>query len=272
MRAPAVSGRFYPGSGPELAQNVRALLDAADPHAPPARLKAAVAPHAGFVYSGLTAAHVFRRAIIPASVVIVAPNHTGVAHAPGGASLWESGAWATPLGDVSIDEHLAALIAGACDLVAPDHSAHTSEHAVEVMLPFLQTLNPAARIVPIVLSWDDWDRSARLGEALADVVSKSREPVLLLASSDLNHYEPASVGEIKDAHVLQCVQALDGKEVLARCRRERISMCGRAPVATICAAARVLGATKAELVDYRHSGWVTGDEASVVGYGGLVIP
>ncbi|HEY6852868.1 MAG TPA: AmmeMemoRadiSam system protein B [Gemmatimonadales bacterium] len=272
MRAPAVSGRFYPGSGPELAQNVRALLDAADPHAPPARLKAAVAPHAGFVYSGLTAAHVFRRATIPASVVILAPNHTGAAQAPGGASLWESGAWATPLGEVSIDEHLAALIAGACDLVAPDHAAHTSEHAVEVMLPFLQTLRPTVRIVPIVLSWDDWDRSARLGEALANVVSKSPEPVLLLASSDLNHYEPASVGEIKDAHVLQVVQTLDGKEVLARCRRERISMCGRAPVATVCAAARALGATKAELVDYRHSGWVTGDEASVVGYGGLVIP
>lgn len=271
MRAPAVSGRFYPGTAAELGQNVRALLEAADPHAPPAPLKAAIAPHAGLVYSGLTAAHVFRRAIIPRSVVILAPNHTGVSQAPGGASLWERGAWATPLGEVSVDEHLAALIAAACDLVAPDHSAHENEHAAEVMLPFLQTLNPAARIVPIVLSWDDWERSARLGEALADVVRRAGEPVLLLASSDLNHYEPASVGEIKDAHVLQCVQALDGKEVLARCRREHISMCGRAPVATICAAAQALGAVQAELVDYRHSGWVTGDESSVVGYGGLVI-
>lgn len=272
VRAPAVSGRFYPGTAAELAKTIRGLLDAAEPHAPAAPLKAAIAPHAGYVYSGLTAAHVFRRAIIPTSVVILAPNHTGASHAPGGASLWESGAWATPLGEVSVDERLAAQITAACDLVAPDHSAHVSEHAVEVLVPFIQTLNPDARIVPIVLSWDDWDRSARLGEALADVVRRSTEPVLLLASSDLNHYEPASVGEIKDAHVLQCVQALDGQEVLARCRRERISMCGRAPVATICAAARALGATKAELVDYRHSGSVTGDESSVVGYGGLVIP
>jgi AmmeMemoRadiSam system protein B len=272
VRAPAVSGRFYPGTAAELAKTIRGLLDAAEPHAPPAPLKAAIAPHAGYVYSGLTAAHVFRRAVIPATVVILAPNHTGASHAPGGASLWETGAWATPLGEVSVDERLAAQITAACDLVAPDHSAHVSEHAVEVLVPFLQTLNPAVRIVPIVLSWDDWDRSARLGEALADVVRRSAEPVLLLASSDLNHYEPASVGEIKDAHILQVIQALDGEEVLARCRRERISMCGRAPVATICAAARALGATKAELVDYRHSGSVTGDESSVVGYGGLVIP
>lgn len=271
MRAPAVSGHFYPGTAAALAKTIRGLLDAAEPHAPPARLKAAIAPHAGYVYSGLTAAHVFRRTIIPATVVILAPNHTGAAHAAGGASLWETGAWATPLGEVSVDERLAAQITAACDLVAPDHSAHVSEHAVEVLVPFIQTLNPDARIVPIVLSWDDWDRSARLGEALADVVRRSAEPVLLLASSDLNHYEAASVGEIKDAHVLQAVQALDGEEVLALCRRERISMCGRAPVATICAAARALGATKAELVDYRHSGSVTGDESSVVGYGGLVI-
>ena len=271
MRAPAVSGRFYPDTRAELGRTVRALLDAADPAAPPAALRAAIAPHAGYVYSGVTAAHVFRRALIPSTVVIVAPNHTGASHAPGGASLWETGAWATPLGEVAVDEHFAALLTAACDLVAPDHSAHVSEHAVEVELPFLQTLRPDVRIVPLVLSWDDWERSAELGAALADLVRRAKEPVLLLASSDLNHYEAASVGEIKDAHVLQPIQSLDGREVLARCRRERISMCGRAPVATICAAARALGAATAELVDYRHSGWVTGDEASVVGYGGLVI-
>ena len=272
MRAPAVSGRFYPGTAAALAQDVRALLDAAEPAAPPAALKAAVAPHAGYVYSGVTAAHVFRRAVIPATVVILAPNHTGVSRAAGGASLWATGGWATPLGEVSVDERFAALLTAACDLVSADNSAHVSEHAVEVMLPFLQIANPAARIVPLVLSWDDWDRSAQLGEALAALVRRASEPVLLLASSDLNHYEPASVGEIKDAHVLQAIQALDGKEVLARCRRERISMCGRAPVAAVCAAARALGASKAELIDYRHSGWVTGDESSVVGYGGLVTP
>ncbi len=271
MRAPAVSGRFYPESAAELRRLVRALLDAAEPAAPPATLRAAIVPHAGLVYSGVTAAHVFRRAVIPATVVIVAPNHTGAGAAPGGASLWEKGAWATPLGPVAVDERFAAALVAACDLVSPDRAAHVSEHAVEVELPFLQTLRPDVRIVPLVLSWDDWERSARLGEALADLVRRAPEPVLLLASSDLNHYEPASVGEIKDAHVLQAVQSLDGREILARCRRERISMCGRAAVATICAAAQALGAAKAELVDYRHSGWVTGDEASVVGYGGLVI-
>ena len=111
-----------------------------------------------------------------------------------------------------------------------------------------------------------------LGAALAGLVKIATEPVLLLASSDLNHYEAAAVGELKDAQALAAVQALDGAELLDRCRREHISMCGRAPAATVLAAARVLGATRADVVDYRHSGWVTGDESAVVGYAGVVIP
>lgn len=231
-----------------------------------------MAPHAGYVYSGITAAHVFRRLALPRLVVILAPNHTGVCRAPGGASLWDAGAFRTPLGEVPVDDALAAALAAASPLVGVDREAHQREHAVEVELPFLQTLQPDARIVPLVLAWDDWPSARALGEALAQLVARWAEPVLLLASSDLNHYEPAAVSEAKDARALEAVQALDGEELLARCRRERISMCGRAPTATVLAAARALGATRAEVVDHRHSGWVTGDDAAVVGYGGVVIP
>jgi len=272
VRAPAVSGRFYPGTRGELERAVRELLDAVRPVAHPAAARAAVVPHAGFVYSGLTAAHVFARLRLPRVVVILAPNHTGVTRAPGGASLWETGAFATPLGDVPVDESLARAILDAGPPVAIDHEAHRGEHAIEVELPFLVTLRPDARIVPLVLAFDDWASARRLGENLAGVVARWAEPVLLLASSDLNHYEPASVSELKDAQALAAVTALDGGELLARCRRERISMCGRAPAAAVCAAARALGATSADVVDYRHSGWVTGDESQVVGYGGVVIP
>lgn len=251
---------------------MRSLLDPLKPIAHPAAARACVAPHAGYVYSGVTAAHVFARIQLPRLVVILAPNHTGLCHAPGGASLWEEGAFATPLGEVPVAADLAEAVRAASPLVGTDHAAHEQEHAVEVELPFLQVRRNDVAIVPIVLAWDDWERARDLGEAIGRVVRAWSEPVLLLASSDLNHYESGSVTELKDAQALEAIRALDGAELLRRCRVERISMCGRAPVAATLAAARQLGATRAEVVDYRHSGWVTGDEARVVGYGGVVIP
>ena len=273
MRAPAVSGRFYPGTRAELADTVARLLAEAGADAPPpAPFRAVIAPHAGYVYSGPTAARVFARIAVPPVVVILAPNHTGVCRAPGGASLWEAGAFRTPLGDIAVDEPFAASLREASHLVGVDHDAHSAEHAVEVELPFLQMLRDDVRIVPLVLAWDAWEPARSLGEALARLVRATAEPVLLLASSDLNHYEPAAVSEQKDARALEAVTALDGAELLARCKRERISMCGRAPAAAVLAAARALGAARADVVDYRHSGWVSGDDSQVVGYGGVVIP
>ncbi len=270
-RAPAVSGRFYPGTPAELERAVRDLL-ASGGAAPPLAARAAVAPHAGYVYSGLTAAHVFARVEVPPVVVILAPNHTGVCRARGGVSLWEAGAFRTPLGDVPVDEGFARALLEASPLVGPDHAAHDGEHAVEVELPFLQVRRADVRIVPLVLAWDAWEGCSQLAEALARLVARWPEPVLLLASSDLNHYEPATTSERKDRRALDAVSALDGAELLARCRRERISMCGRAPAATAIAAARLLGAARGEVVHYSHSGLVTGDDDAVVGYGGVLIP
>ncbi len=273
-----MSGRFYPGARAELAAAVTGLLAAARADlgtSAPAPVRAVMAPHAGYVYSGPTAAAVFARVALPALVVILAPNHTGVCRAPGGASLWEEGAFRTPLGDVPVDATCAAALRAASPLVGVDHEAHRAEHAVEVLLPFLQVLRSDARIVPLVLAWDRWEPAHQLGTALARVVVEAKEPVLLLASSDLNHYEPAAVTAQKDARALEAVKALDGAELLARCRRERISMCGRGPAAVVIAAARALGATRADVVDYRHSGWVSPgvtDDSQVVGYGGVLIP
>jgi AmmeMemoRadiSam system protein B len=272
VRRPAVAGRFYAATADAVEREVRSLLDPLKPIAHPAAARACVAPHAGYVYSGLTAAHVFARIQLPRLVVILAPNHTGLCHAPGGVSLWEDGAFATPLGEVPVAADLAEAVRAASPLVGADHAAHEQEHAVEVELPFLQVRRSDVAIVPLVLAWDDWERARELGEAIARVVRAWSEPVLLLASSDLNHYESGSVTELKDAQALEAIRAMDGAELLRRCRVERISMCGRAPVAATLAAARQLGGTRAEVVDYRHSGWVTGDEARVVGYGGVVIP
>lgn len=266
-----MSGRFYPGTESELERTVHALL-AAVPDAPAAPARAAVAPHAGYVYSGLTAAHVFARLAVPPVVVILAPNHTGVCRAPGGVSLWEGGSFRTPLGDVTVDERFGAALLEASPLVGIDHAAHAQEHAVEVELPFLQVRRADVRIVPLVLVWDAWEGCRALGEALAALVGRWSEGVLLLASSDLNHYEPAAVSEPKDRRALDAIAALDGEGLLRRCRGERISMCGRAPTATVLAAGRALGAARADVVHYSHSGMVTGEVDAVVGYGGVIIP
>jgi len=271
VRAPAVSGRFYPGTPAELERALKNLMSPLGPIAHPAACRAAIVPHAGYLYSGVTAAHAFARIRIPPIVIIVAPNHTGLSRAPGGASLWECGTFETPIGEVRVDEETSKAVLEACELVAVDHLAHRDEHSIEVEVPFIRFLAPQSRIVPLVLSWDDWKSCRALGEALAQVVRASREPVLLLASSDLSHHEPANTAELKDAQALGAVQKLDGEELLRRCHREGITMCGRAPVATVLAAARQLGASRAEVVDYRNSGWVTLDESSVVGYAGVVI-
>jgi AmmeMemoRadiSam system protein B len=280
VRPPAVSGRFYAADPAELRATVATLLAdgrrdlGVQPIGPSAHPPIAViAPHAGYIYSGPTAARAFARVTIPGLVVILAPNHTGICEAKSGVSLWEEGAFHTPLGDVPVDADTAQALREISEgFVEVDHDAHRAEHAVEVELPFLQVLRSDVRIVPLVLAWDDWDAARLLGELLARLVKAAGEPVLLVASSDMTHYEPAGVTEQKDARALEAIRALDGAELLVRCTRERISMCGRGPAATVIAAARALGADRAEVVDYRHSGWVSGDNARVVGYAGVVIP
>ena len=277
IRPPVVSGRFYPKDPAELRATVATLLADARRSTTAGRpdgqtAVAGVVPHAGYIYSGPTAARVFAHITIPGLVIILAPNHTGVVEAQEGVSIWEAGAFQTPLGDVTVDADAArAFIEISHDMVGIDHDAHLGEHAVEVELPFLQLLRADVRIVPLVIAWDQWAPARRLGEMLARLVQAAGEPVLLLASSDLNHYEPAAVSEKKDQLALEAIEGLDGEELLARCQRERISMCGRGPAAVVLAAARALGAKQAEVVDYRHSGWVSGDNARVVGYAGVVI-
>ena len=270
IRPPAVAGSFYPAAPTEL----RALIDRlVTPRAPtPRAVRAAIVPHAGLVYSGACAAVVFRSIAIPPVVVIVAPNHTGRLGAPVGASAWMRGTFRTPLGTLCVAEGFLAALARRCTLVAHDPLAHRDEHAVEVELPFIQRLAPQAAIAPIVLAWDEWSYCRELGAALADTVRSWPERALLLASSDMTHYEPAAACQRKDRLALAAAEQLDGEELLAICERHHVTMCGRAPAAAVLEAARQLGAEAAEVVDYRHSGWVTGDEDRVVAYAGLIIP
>jgi len=232
---------------------------------------AAIAPHAGLVYSGQCAAHVWKRVAIPDTVVILAPNHTGLSNNPGGASAWNRGVFKTPIGEVPIAEDFLAAVETRCTLVGHDPVAHTREHAIEVQLPFLQTLAPTSSLAPIVIAWDRWDASLKLATALAESITEYPGDVLLVSSSDMTHYESAASAERKDRRALDAIEHLDGERLLDVCRRENVTMCGRVPSAIVLETARQLGATKATVVDYRHSGWVTGDDSSVVAYAGVVV-
>ena len=189
IRQPAVAGRFYPADPDELTRMIESFLSEVGEEARPVR--AVIAPHAGLIYSGQCAAHVFGRVSIPPVVVILAPNHTGMGSAPGGASVWAQGAFETPLGRVAVAEKFARALEERCRLVAHDPGAHRAEHAVEVELPFLATLAPESAIVPIVIAFDDWERSKELAGALAGLIAEWPEEVLLVASSDMTHFEPA---------------------------------------------------------------------------------
>lgn len=276
VRAAVAAGAFYPEEPQELADLVTRLL-AASANATGVPSRAAwgvVVPHAGYEFSGGCAAEVFSRIQIPDTVVLIGPNHFGLGGTAASASVWRSGAFATPLGEVPVDEAFTATLLGRCPLVAHDPLAHRDDHALEVELPFLLVRAAPRRpaIVPILLRTDDAEVCRRLAGALAEV-ARARPPggVLLLASSDMTHFVPADEALRGDGPALDAIGRLDGDGLLRVCRERGITMCGRAAAAVVVEAARQLGAQSAEVVAHTHSGVASGDYASVVSYAGVII-
>ena len=268
-RTPAVSGTFYPALPGRLRADVRGFLEQGT--SPPKRALGILVPHGGYTYSGATAGAAFAAVEVPATCIILAPNHTGRGRARQGGSLLIDTAYRTPLGNVEPDAELGAEIQWrAHPLLIEDPLAHAEEHGVEVLLPFLQMCNEAVRVVPLVVGWDDWDRTRRLAQAIHDVIA-GRDDVLLVASSDMNHYEPATASTDKDAAALERIVALDGEGLLEVTRTRHISMCGRVPVACVLELARLAGLKRAEVVGYSHSGLITGNHDRVVGYAAALI-
>jgi len=264
-RPPAVAGSFYPGSAGELRAEVDRCLGPRRRERPPI---AAVVPHAGYVYSGLTAGCLFGAFPFPRRVILLGPNHSGLG-LPG--SVDSSERWRTPLGEVEIDDELRAELLAASELLELDAGAHRREHCLEVEVPFLQVVQPDVRIVPVVLAWHELDELEALGRALATVVRGSPEAVLLLASSDLNHYESHDETIVKDERALEPLLALDPAELYRRVVAENISMCGIVPTVAVLFAARTLGATEAVLLDHRTSADAFGERDRTVGYASVWI-
>lgn len=257
------AGSWYPGEAGEL----RRFIEGASPAVAAAPARALMAPHAGFRFSGAIAAETYARVRIPGTAIVLCPNHRVP---PPVLAVWAKGEWRTPLGTARIDEDLAArIIAESRSLVRADTYPHEREHAVELQLPLLQFHRPDVRIVPIVVATDRKEELAAVGQAIARATAG--QEVLVVSSSDMNHFESAKVAATKDRKALDRILALDASGLFDVVDEEEITMCGVRPTCVALHAARALGATRAELVRYGHSGQVSGDEESVVGYAGVVI-
>jgi AmmeMemoRadiSam system protein B len=275
IRPPAVAGSFYPSDARELAQAID-KYSAASANAPPkTHAIACVVPHAGYMYSGHVAGAVYSEMEIPHRCILLGPRHY-----PQGQPLaiLTKGAWQMPFGEAQIDEALAAELALECPRLREDSVAHAREHSLEVQLPFLQHLAPRFQFVPVVLSSDRFAALEDLGHAVALVIARANaqaaaEPdrVLLLASTDMNHYENDAVTRLKDARAVERILALDARGLYDTVRNEEITMCGYAATAAMLVAARELGAKQARLVRYATSADINGDHSRVVGYAGLII-
>jgi AmmeMemoRadiSam system protein B len=263
QRAPAVAGRFYPADADRLAAEIRTRMGAAQP----VRALAIVGPHAGYVYSGSIAAETWARVLVPARVILLCPNHTGMGVR---ASMWAGGAWTIPGSAVAIDEELrtALLAETALEL---DDDAHLREHAIEVHLPLLIARRADARIVPICLARLPVPECRALGEGIARAIAKVGGDVLVVASTDMSHYVSAEVAAELDQLALARVLALDPAGLHEVVERERISMCGYVPTTVALFCARARGSSTASLVRYGNSGEASGDFERVVGYAGVIV-
>lgn len=265
VRFPAVAGRFYPGDVESLLRFLGSIPRPAE------RAEGAVgvmAPHAGYVYSGKAAGLTIFSVEVPDVVLLLGPNHTGRGT---GASIMSRGAWRTPLGDVPVDPALADALKAASPLLMEDASAHEYEHSLEVMLPFLQFANRSVSIVPVAFMLRRAEAVAEVGRAIGGVLRDFPKRVLMVASSDMSHYEEASRAREKDMAALDRVAALDPAGLLEVVARKGITMCGVVPAAVMLYAARELGATSAKVAVYTNSGEASGDFSSVVGYAGVVV-
>ncbi len=294
LRHPAVAGQFYKGSPEALRNQVREFIV---PGVVKTKALGIVSPHAGLIYSGSVAGAVYSRIELPDTFVLIGPNHTGLG-AP--VSLMARGQWETPLGLVEIDEALAASILSKSTRISEDSLAHLREHSLEVQLPFIQHFKRGFKIVPIQMLDTRLDTCKEVGQAVAEAIkdrvqgtgsrgqesehAKKRgsevnselrtpnsEQPLIVASSDMSHYERAAAAKEKDFKAIHQLLNLDPEGLYRTVKEYGITMCGYGPAVAMLVACKLLGAVKAELIKYTNSGDVSGDYEQVVGYAGVIV-
>ena len=272
IRRPCQAGGFYAGTAESLKTQIEnCFLHEFGPGKIPEIVEGRrqtigfVCPHAGYMYSGAVAAHAYYKLALdskPDVVFLFGPNHGGYGS---GLAVMNDGFWRTPLGDVEIDSELANQFVRESGIVDVDDSAHRIEHSIEVQLPFLQYLYGSEfKIVPICFLMQDLSSAREVGEAVAKVLGGKNG--VIIASSDMTHYEPKESAERKDRMVLEAVETMDEAKLYSVIEAHRVSACGYGPIAALMTAAKILGAKEAKLLCYKTSGDVIGDYSSVVGY------
>ena len=273
LRRAQVAGSFYKGSKVDLTSEIEeCFTHPLGPGRLPTlaqvgdrKLVGLVCPHAGYIYSGPIAARSYFELASdgkPDKIVIIGPNHTGQGS---GVSMMLEGAWETPLGQIRVDKKAAEDISKISDIIDLDDQAHLHEHSVEVQLPFLQyVLKTEFEFVPICMMMQDLKTSLEVGKAIGQALKD--DDVLIIASSDMTHYESAEAAKQKDQLAINAILALDDTKLQETVQAHGISMCGHGPVASMIAASRILNAKTAKLLGYSTSGDITGDNSEVVGY------
>jgi len=265
IRNPVVSGQFYPASPSQLKAMIEEMVDE---KAVKEDIIGLVSPHAGYIYSGPVAGAVISKIKFKDTFIIMGPSHTGMGKP---FSIMTQGAWRTPLGEVEIDSELGGKLLATSSHLEEDHVAHQYEHSIEVQLPFLQYFKPDIKLVPIVLGYASGATYKEIGKDIARAIKELNKEVVIIASSDMTHYEPQESAQRKDNKAIEAILDLDEDELLKRVAELNITMCGYAPTVSLISAAKELGATEAELVRYQTSGDITGDYTAVVGYAGIII-
>jgi len=273
LRRAQVAGSFYSGTKAALTSEIeRCFTHRLGPGRLPTlaqvgerKLVGLVCPHAGYMYSGPVAARSYFEVASdgkPDKIVIIGPNHTGRGS---GVSMMSEGVWETPLGEIEVDKETVDAISKASGIIDLDDQAHLYEHSVEVQLPFLQyVLKTRFEFVPICMMMQDLETSAEVGKAIGEVLKGKN--ALIIASSDMTHYESAEAAKRKDRLCIDAILALDDARLQETVESHRISMCGHGPVASMIAASKILNAKTAQLLGYSTSGDITGDTSEVVGY------
>jgi hypothetical protein len=266
-RHPIVAGRFYEAQPERLHAMVDKFLGQAGARQADPTLLAMV-PHAGYVFSGAVCGKTLGAANLAPTVLLLGPNHTGRGER---FALWPDGTWIIPGGALPVDTGLADALLDADPAIKRDISAHTGEHSIEVILPFLHRLNPETNIVPICISAPTLESLERVGEAIGRALADFGAPVSIVVSSDMSHYISSEDARKMDGMALEPMMTLEPAALYDTVRSRHISMCGVLPMTTGLYAAKILGATHAELVAYATSGEVSGDFEQVVGYAGVLV-
>jgi hypothetical protein len=265
VRKPHVAGQFYPASPGALIRQLKMLIEERKEKEDAYGL---VCPHAGYIYSGKVTAECFSSVKLTQTVIILGPNHSGLGSP---FSIMTEGYWQMPMGTIEIDIPLAKKILDKSKYLKEDSEAHSHEHSIEVQLPFLQFFMSKIKIIPIVISHADIIVYDEIGKAIAQSLQEVGKHCLIVASSDMTHYEPYQEAQKKDNLAIQAILTLDEKELLKCIAQFNITMCGFGPVVCMLSASKKLGAKQARLIKYQTSGDISKDYFSVVGYAGIIV-